>query len=51
VFNIIGRDAGDEGPIFSEGPAPATISDEDEARLDPDGPMARELHQRPQDHQ
>ena len=33
VFNIIGRPHEDEGPIFSEGPAPAAISDADEARL------------------
>ncbi len=33
VFNIIGRPHDTEGPIFSEGPAPAAISDADEARL------------------
>jgi uric acid transporter len=41
VFNILGRKDEAEGPIFAEGPAPAAISDSDEARLDPDGPMAR----------
>jgi xanthine permease len=34
VFNILGRDSSDEGPVFSEAPAPAAISDADEARLD-----------------
>ncbi len=43
VFNIVGRSGDDEGPIFAEGPAPAAISDADEARLDPTGPTAREL--------
>jgi xanthine permease len=47
VFNIIGRDNQDEGPIVSEAPAPGTISDSEEARLDPDGPMARDLHENP----
>jgi len=51
LFNMSGRDEDDEGPIFSEAPAPATISDADEARLDPDGPMARDLHEHPQDKQ
>lgn len=53
VFNINGRHNEDEGPIFSEGPAPAAISDADEARLDPDGPMARDLreHERRQEKQ
>ncbi len=46
VFNIVGRSSHDEGPIFAEGPAPAAISDADEARLDPDGPMARDLRRR-----
>ena len=41
VFNIFGRPKGTEGPIFSEAPAPATISDADEARLDPQGRVAR----------
>ncbi|SDU97313.1 xanthine permease [Microlunatus sagamiharensis] len=42
VFNILGRDpAPSEGPLFAEGPAPAAISREDEARLDPEGPTAR----------
>ena len=41
VFNILGRQDGAEGPIFSEGPPPAAISAADEARLDPDGPAAR----------
>jgi xanthine/uracil permease len=36
VFNILGRDSSDEGPVFSEAPAPAAISDADEARLDSD---------------
>jgi hypothetical protein len=40
-FNIVGRNEEDEGPIFAEGPAPAAISEEDEARLDPEGPVAR----------
>jgi xanthine permease len=48
VFNIIGRDQDDEGPIFSEAPAPGTITDAEEARLDPEGPMARDLHENPQ---
>jgi xanthine permease len=48
VFNILGRSAGDEGPIFAEAPAPATISDEDEAMLDPHGPLARDLKQHDQ---
>lgn len=43
IFNIIGRDA-EEGPIFAEGPAPAAISHDDEARLDPGGPAARGEH-------
>ena len=43
VFNIIGRKAGDEGPLFAEGPAPAAISDADEARMDPQGPVARDI--------
>ena len=41
VFNIVGRPESDEGPIFAEGPAPAAISEQDEARLDPHGPAAR----------
>ena len=41
VFNILGRKGDVEGPIFAEGPAPAAISNADEARLDPDGPTAR----------
>ena len=41
VFNIIGRKEEAEGPIFAEAPAPAAISEEDEARLDPEGPAAR----------
>lgn len=48
VFNIIGRDGEDEGPIFSEGPAPAAISEADVARLDPDGTTSRDLHQQRQ---
>jgi len=35
VFNIAGRSPDDEGPLFAEGPAPAAISDVDEARLNP----------------
>jgi len=46
LFNIVGRSGDDEGPIFAEGPAPAAISDADEARLDPEGPTARDLRQR-----
>jgi len=45
VFNIIGRSEDDEGPIFAEGPAPAAISNADEARLDPSGPVARDVHE------
>lgn len=41
IFNIIGRKGTGEGPIFSEAPPISAISDEDEMRLDPDGPMAR----------
>ncbi len=41
IFNIIGRKTAGEGPVFAEGPAITAISDEDEMRLDPDGPMAR----------
>lgn len=42
VFNILGRKPEpSEGPVFAEGPAPAAISREDEARLDPSGPTAR----------
>ena len=41
LFNIIGRKTETEAPIFAEGPAIAAISEEDEARLDPDSPMAR----------
>ncbi len=33
VFNIVGRPAGGEGPVFSEAPPAATISDDDEERL------------------
>ena len=33
IFNIVGRPAEDEGPIFAEAPAPAAITDEDEERL------------------
>jgi xanthine permease len=44
VFNIVGRSADDEGPIFAEAPAPASISRADEARLDPTGPMAHDIH-------
>ncbi len=45
VFNVVGRHEDVEGPLFAEGPAPAAISEEDEARLDPAGPAARGLHQ------
>jgi xanthine permease len=48
VFNIVGRPAEAEGPIFAEAPAPAVISDADEARLDPEGPAARGEQQRGQ---
>jgi xanthine permease len=41
VFNIVGRSESDEAPIFAEGPAPAAITEADEARLDPQGPAAR----------
>src|SRR3954471_20242021 len=41
LFNVVGRRAATEGPIFAEGPAPAAISERDEARLDPEGPAAR----------
>lgn len=33
VFNILGRPAGEEGPIFSEAPEAASFSDEDESRI------------------
>ena len=33
VFNIVGRPAEDEGPIFAEAPAQGAITDQDEARL------------------
>ena len=45
VFNISGRKEDSEAPIFAESPAPAAISDEDEARLDPTGPVAQGVHQ------
>jgi hypothetical protein len=45
VFNIIGRQGEGEAPIFAESPAPAAISEEDEARLDPTGPAAHGVHQ------
>ena len=41
VFNIVGRSGETEAPMFAEGPAPAAISEADEARLDPHGPAAR----------
>jgi len=44
VFNIVGRSADDEAPIFAEAPAPASISHADEARLDPSGPTAHDVH-------
>ena len=44
VFNIVGRSAEDEAPIFAEAPAPASISHADEARLDPKGPTAQDVH-------
>jgi uric acid transporter len=37
VFNIVGRSGEAEGPIFAEAPAPASISDDDEARLISEG--------------
>jgi len=43
VFNIVGRQEEAEGPIFAEAPAPAAISEADEARLDPAGPAAHGL--------
>ena len=45
VFNIVGRKGDGEAPIFAESPAPATISDADEARLDPRSPAARGVHE------
>ena len=40
VFNIIGRKRRRRrAPIFAEAPGPAAISDADEARLDPEGPL------------
>jgi hypothetical protein len=44
VFNIVGRKEETEAPIFAESPPPATISQADEARLDPAGPAARGEH-------
>ncbi len=44
LFNILGGKPEDEAPLFAEAPPVAAISLEDEARLDPDGPAARELH-------
>lgn len=41
VFNIVGRSTDAEGPLFAEAPAPGTISQEDETRLDPDGLLSR----------
>jgi hypothetical protein len=43
IGTALERDSADEGPILSEGPAPAAISDADEARLDPERPMGRDL--------
>jgi len=44
LFNIVGRhETNAEGPIFSEAPPPAVISDADEVMLDPEGPLARRL--------
>ncbi len=43
VFNILGRPKGTEGPIFAEGPPPGSISQADETRLDPTGPLSRGL--------
>jgi uric acid transporter len=45
VFNILGRNEETEAPIFAEAPAPASISTQDEARLDPTGPAAHGVHQ------
>jgi xanthine/uracil permease len=39
VFNIIGRKEEVEAPIFAEGPAIATISQEDEERLEGEAPV------------
>ena len=33
IFNIVGREGETEGPVFSEAPPPASISNEDEERL------------------
>ncbi|RZK76879.1 MAG: purine permease, partial [Methylobacterium sp.] len=42
VFNILGRaNTEAEGPIFAEAPAPGSISNSNEARLDPRGPAAQ----------
>lgn len=41
VFNILGRSSASEGPLFAEGPPPGAISQRDEARLDPTGPLSR----------
>lgn len=41
VFNVLGRSSDSEGPIFAEGPPPGAISQRDEARLDPEGPLSR----------
>ncbi len=41
LFNILGREPQGEGPIFAEGPAPASISEEDEGRLEKGSRRAR----------
>ncbi len=45
LFNIVGRTEGAEGPIFAEAPPIASISDEDEERLQPE-PSRRRLDAR-----
>ena len=47
VFNIIGRKEEAEGPIFAEAPAPAAISEEDEARIEGHEPPADHGQARP----
>ncbi len=42
LFNIVGRKEGTEGPIFSEAPPIASISDEDEERLQSEARDSRE---------
>ena len=47
VFNIVGRKAEAEGPIFAEAPAQTTISHEDEARIEGHEPPADHGQARP----